>query len=223
MFFDVIVKPQTWRNVGYLLLSFPLGIFYFVFLVTGLALGFGLSITLLGIPLLIGVLAAAYGLGEFERTSTNLLLDQATPPSRRLEVAGGLWPKVQTLVQSSETWKRVGYLMTKFGFGIASLVLVTVTGSMFGLIASPLLYERSWWQTSGNWFNNNVWSVDTLGEAIILGAAGVLAGFVLLHVINGVAKLWGAFADAALGPTYRPFDDEPELVEATDSSMYELV
>ena len=96
MFFDVIVKPQTWRNVGYLLLSFPLGIFYFVFLVTGLALGFGLSITLLGIPLLIGVLAAAYGLGEFERTTTNLLLDQATPPSRRLDVAGGLWPKVKS-------------------------------------------------------------------------------------------------------------------------------
>ena len=40
MFFDVIVKPHTWRNVGYLLLAFPLGIFYFVFLVTGLSLGF---------------------------------------------------------------------------------------------------------------------------------------------------------------------------------------
>jgi len=59
VFFDVIVKPKTWRSVGYLLLAFPLGIFYFVFLVTGLSLGFGLFITLLGIPILVGVLAAA--------------------------------------------------------------------------------------------------------------------------------------------------------------------
>ena len=107
MFFDVVAKPKTWRNVGYLLLAFPLGIFYFVFLVTGLSLGFGLFITLLGIPILVGVLAAAYGMGEFERTTTNLLLDQNTPPSHRLAVPGGLRPKVKALVGSSETWKRV--------------------------------------------------------------------------------------------------------------------
>jgi hypothetical protein len=54
-----------------LLLSFPLGIFYFVFLVTGFSLGFGLLITLMGIPILVGMVAASYGLGEFERLTTN--------------------------------------------------------------------------------------------------------------------------------------------------------
>ena len=96
MFFDVVTKPQTWRNVGYLLLAFPLGIFYFVFLVTGLSLGFGLFITLMGIPILVGVLAAAYGMGEFERATTNLLLDQDTPASDRLQVSGGMWEKTKS-------------------------------------------------------------------------------------------------------------------------------
>ncbi len=83
MFFDVINKPQTWRNAGYLLLAFPLGIFYFVFIVTGLSLGLGLFITLLGIPVLIGVLVAVYGMGEFERMTTNSLLDLDTEPANQ--------------------------------------------------------------------------------------------------------------------------------------------
>jgi hypothetical protein len=203
VFFDVIVKPKTWRNVGYLLLAFPLGIFYFVFLVTGLSLGFGLFITLLGIPILVGVLAAAYGIGEFERTTTNLLFDQDTPPSHRLAVSGGLWPKVKALVGSSETWKRVFYLFVEFPLGIVGFTLVVTTAAVFALIATPFFYARSWWPTVEVWVND-IWVVDTLSEAVIVAVAAVLAGFVLLHVINGVARIWGEFAKAMLGPTYRP-------------------
>ena len=202
MFFDVVAKPQTWRNIGYLLLAFPLGIFYFVFLVTGLSLGLGLFITLLGIPVLVGVLAAAYGLGDFERTLTNLLLDQDTPPAHRLEVPGGLWPKIKALVGSSETWKRIWYLFIEFFFGTFSFVLVTVTASMFALIISPFAFERSWWLDGFDWLDN-VWVIDTLGEAIIVAVVAVLIGFVLLHVLNGVAKVWGEFAKAMLGPSRR--------------------
>jgi hypothetical protein len=202
VFFDVIAKPQTWRNVGYLLLSFPLGIFYFVFLITGLSLGFGLFITLLGLPILVGVLAAAYGMGEFERLTTNLLLNQETPASHRLEVAGGIWPKVKSLVTSSETWKRVWYLLTEFVFGIVGFVLVVVTASIFSLIITPFVYTRSWFQDGRDWMDE-VWLIDSLGEAILFALGAVVLGFVLLHVINGVARVWGEFAKAMLGPSYR--------------------
>jgi hypothetical protein len=202
MFFDVIAKPQTWRNVGYLLLAFPLGIFYFVFLVTGLSLGFGLFITLLGIPILVGVLAAAYGMGEFERTTTNLLLDQQTLPPRRLAVAGGLWPKVKSLLTSSETWKRVWYLLTEFVFGIVGFVLVVTTASIFALVITPFVYTRSWFLDGREWMDE-VWIIDSLGEAILAAIGAVLVGFVLLHVINGLARVWGEFAKAMLGPSYR--------------------
>jgi len=203
VFFDVIVKPKTWRSVGYLLLAFPLGIFYFVFLVTGLSLGFGLFITLLGIPILVGVLAAAYGMGEFERMATNLLLDQDTPSSHRLAVSGGLWPKVKALVGSSETWKRVFYLFVEFPLGIIGFTLVVTAAAFFALIATPFFYAQSWWATSVDWLND-IWVVDTLWEAVIVAVIGVLIGFVLLHVINGVARVWGEVAKAMLGPTYRP-------------------
>jgi len=203
MFFDVVVKPQTWRNTGYLLLAFPLGIFYFVFLVTGLSLGFGLFITLLGIPILVGVLAAAYGMGDFERMTTNALLDQNTPPSDRLAVPGGLWPKVKALVGSSETWKRVLYLFVEFPLGIIGFTLVTTAAAFFALIATPFFYAQSWWPVAADW-PSRYWVVDTLWEAVIVAAIGVLVAFVLLHVINGLARVWGEFAKGMLGPTIRP-------------------
>jgi hypothetical protein len=212
VFFDVIVKPQTWRNVGYLLLAFPLGILYFTFLVTGLSLGFGLFITLLGIPVLVGVLAAAYGMGEFERTTTNALLDRHTPPSHRLAVSGGLWPKVKALVGSSETWKRVAYLFVEFPFGIVGFTLVTSAAAFFALITTPFFYTRSWWPTAADW-PSEIWLIDTLWESVIVAVIGVVIGLVLLHVINGLARVWGEFASLMLGPTYRPTAPVPEATQ----------
>ena len=55
--FNVVKRPQTYVNVFYLLLSFPLGIAYFVFLVTGLSVGFGLVVIWVGVPILALVLA----------------------------------------------------------------------------------------------------------------------------------------------------------------------
>ena len=51
-FLGVLIDPQSYVNILYLLLSFPLGIAYFVFLVTGISLGFGLLIIWVGVPIL---------------------------------------------------------------------------------------------------------------------------------------------------------------------------
>ena len=202
MFFSVVAKPQTWRNIGYLLLAFPLGIFYFIFLVTGLSLGFGLLVIWVGVPLLVGVLAASYGMGEFERNVTNLLFDQETPPSYRLSTPEGFWAKVKALLISSETWKRVGYLFLEFPFGIIGFTLVTTTAATFALVATPLFYTQSWWATAADW-PADFWVVDTLWEAFIVAVGALVVGFVFLQLMNGVAWLWAGFARAMLGPTHR--------------------
>ena len=49
-FFGVAARGQTYLNIIYLLLSFPLGTAYFVFLVAGLLLGLNLLIIWVGIP-----------------------------------------------------------------------------------------------------------------------------------------------------------------------------
>src|SRR5262249_28158671 len=58
---------RTYRAAAYFLLGLPLGILEFVLLVTGLSLGLGLLITLLGIPVLLATLLLARTLASFER------------------------------------------------------------------------------------------------------------------------------------------------------------
>ena len=53
-FYSVLLRPQTYLNLAYWWLGFALGIAYFVGLVTAISAAGGLSVTLVGIPLLIG-------------------------------------------------------------------------------------------------------------------------------------------------------------------------
>lgn len=213
MFFGVIAKPGTWRSVGYLLLAFPLGIFYFVFLVTGFSLGFGLVITLLGIPILVGVIAASYGLGDFERLISNQLLETSIPRTARISDAEGFWGKLKELIVSSETWKRVFYLFLKFPFGIVGFVFVVVAFSLFGQILAPLVYEQDWYNPN----IGTVWEIDEVWEAIVVAVIGVILGFAFLHLINGTARIWGHIASALLGPS-RPGASQDNVEAEADSS-----
>nr|QNO47354.1 hypothetical protein LNGCCOLK_00031 [Methanosarcinales archaeon ANME-2c ERB4] len=87
-FFGVAARGQTYLNIIYLLLSFPLGTAYFVFLVTGLLLGLSLSIVWVGIPILLLMLAAWWGLVVFERQLAIWLLHVDIPPMSRETTSG---------------------------------------------------------------------------------------------------------------------------------------
>ena len=52
-FFGVVAQEETYLNLIYLLLAFPLGTVYFTFLVTGLSLGIGLLIVWIGVALIV--------------------------------------------------------------------------------------------------------------------------------------------------------------------------
>jgi len=80
-FLGAIGRAQSYLNMAYLLLSFPLGAFYFVVLITGIATGLSLFIVWVGIPVLALVLAAAAALERGERQLANALLGASIPPS----------------------------------------------------------------------------------------------------------------------------------------------
>ncbi len=79
--FGVVVRGQSYLNILYLLLAFPLGLTYFIFLVTGLAVGFGLFITLVGIPILLLVLGGSWVLCSIERWLARTLLNESISPA----------------------------------------------------------------------------------------------------------------------------------------------
>ena len=76
-----LVTARGWSAVTHNLLGLALGTAYFTWLVTGLATGLGLAITLLGIPILTLVFATVRPLLAFERAMANSMLGADIPAS----------------------------------------------------------------------------------------------------------------------------------------------
>jgi len=208
-FFGVALKPQTYLNSLYLLLAFPLGLFYFIFLVVGLSLGLGLAIVWIGLAILLVVFAAWYGLAAFERQMAIWLLREEIPPMMRPDVAArstqmSLWDKFKSTLSNPVTWKGLLYLAAKFPLGLLSfVVLVTLLSLSAALIAAPFYYQIAPPQVDLNFGNNvafnNVWIIDTPFEAGIAVLVGLLVLMLSLHVFNGLAWFSGKFARVMLG------------------------
>ena len=73
-FFGVVVRPQSWLNLLYLALSFPLGLFYFVFLTVCLSVGISLVIIWVGIFILGLTAACWWAFAAFERSLADAFL-----------------------------------------------------------------------------------------------------------------------------------------------------
>ncbi|QLG49977.1 sensor domain-containing protein [Natrinema halophilum] len=163
-FLGVIGRKQTYANIVYLLLSFPLGIGYFTVLVTGAAIPIGLSFALvdmattdpfvlliawipltlvlvcIGGPLALLVLFATVELAALERVLADRLLSVSVPTSAPPR---SIRDRARRLVFDRGTWKGVGYLFSKFVLGTASFVMLTLGGTFtYALVAAPLHYRN---------------------------------------------------------------------------------
>ena len=91
----VALRPLTtargWTTLTHHLLGLPLGIVYFTWLVTGLATGLGLAVTIVGIPILTLVLATVRPLLEGERAMASALLGTDIPAAGLAPQGEGLW------------------------------------------------------------------------------------------------------------------------------------
>ncbi|MFC1994996.1 sensor domain-containing protein [Chloroflexota bacterium] len=193
-FFGIVADPQSYHNIAYLLLAFPLGIFYFVFLVTGLSLGFGLIITLLGIPILLLVLKGSWALCRFERQVAITLLNEDIPLSVSRPESAGLWARVKSLLKDSATWTGVLYLFLKFPLGIATFTItVTLIALTVGLLAAP---TYMWTSDPIVWGS---WSFDPFPWSWILTIIGIPMVFISLHLMNAIAVVFGLMTRVMLG------------------------
>ena len=194
MVFGAFVRPQTYLNVLYLLLAFPLGLAYFVFLVVGLSVGFGLVIIWVGLPILLLVLAGSWVLTVFEREMAIRILKQEIPPMTRQDLSEArVWTRVKAHLANRVTWTGMLYLLVKFPLGVASFVLTVVLVYLsLGFLSAPITYRFT-----TVYFGS--WDVDTLGEAFVLLPIGLLVGIVTPHVLNAVARISARFASLMLG------------------------
>ena len=87
-----LVEARTWKATLQAVLDLPFGVAWFTIIVTGLSVGVGTLVTLIGIPILLLLLLFSRALSGVERGRAGLLLDIDVPsPFRSLPAPGGLW------------------------------------------------------------------------------------------------------------------------------------
>lgn len=194
-FFTAPIEVRTYTNLLYLALSFPLGLFYFLFLTVGLTTGFGLTIIWIGLPILAVVFASSFGMAALERRLAIHLLGAKVPPMAppRTGSPENVWKLVQEFFANPVTWKGMGFLFLKLPLGIFTFTLTVALSSLsLGLLLAPVIYP---W----NDMFIGLWVVDTLGEALLVSAFGVVTLLVSLNLFNLLAIVWREVAEAMLG------------------------
>src|SRR3954451_3362189 len=194
-FVYVAWDPQSYRNVLYLALALPLGAAYVAVIAAGLAAGVGLAVIVIGLALLLATLFAVRAMAAVERLLSRALLRIGIHPP----IEGGIglsWrQRVQLWLRDPVTWKSLVYLLGKLPMGIVAAGPIGLIGFFsvvltFGPIIVafvPVIFFG--WEISNP-------LIALLG--VPLGIALFVSG---LHLLNGLAWIYGICARIMLGPS----------------------
>lgn len=185
-------------NLLYMLFSLPLGILYFVVLVTGFSLGAGLAITIIGIPLLVSMIFVTYILGDLDRKLTSLFLGvQIAKPEARPSEKESATALLVAQLKSLQFWKELGYLLLKLPLGIISFTIaVTFISVSLALIATPFILT---YVPDAQMMLWSGYEIDTMQKAVVTSVLGLIVGALSVLIVNGFAKLMGIITIWALG------------------------
>jgi Putative sensor len=184
--FGPVVQARTYRNLVYLLVSFPFGIATFVAMITGLSLGVGTAIIFVGFLILALTLALGRVFGLVERRLVESLLGAGFEP--RVAVVPGPLPARLT---DQRSWLTAMYFLVRFPLAVMGFVASILFLSSILVMAAPLLYtvmpitvgfER----------------VTSSEEALLVSLFGCVLFLLCVHGINGLAAISRRLALAML-------------------------
>ena len=189
------LRPFTargWTSLTHNLLGLPLGTAYFIWLVTGLATGIGLTITIVGIPLLTLVLAGVRPLLVAERGLAMALLGSSLPPVAVAPRAEGWLGRLKAYWTDGTTWRGILYLLARFPIGTATFTIAVATYSAaLWALAAPLLAPLGA-------MDLGFWEPDTVLEGLAFVPFGVVGLFTAGWISEAMAAMSRALIRATL-------------------------
>jgi signal transduction histidine kinase len=204
-----MLDPHTYGRIGYLLAAGVLGTVEFVFLVTAIAVGVGLAITLIGIPILIGTVYAWGGFAEAERRVIGVLTGVSIPnPYRPTPEDASWWVRLRTRLSDPATWKDLVFLLLQFPFGLVALI-VTATVLSVGIHG---LFLPLWYWTVPDGLHYGLFRVDQLWEALLFVPFGTVVLALGIPALSALGRLYTSYAEVLLGSN----DDPAVTAQMTD-------
>ncbi|WP_030416561.1 sensor histidine kinase [Streptomyces sp. NRRL S-1448] len=200
---------RTWREFLYLFLSYPIACVLFVYAVGVLAVGAGLLVTFLGIPVLAGGLAGARGLGGLERARARALLglEVATPEPVR-PAKPGLMAWIGAVLKSGVSWRHLLYCLLRFPWAIFAFIFSLTFWTLGWMLLTyplwrwvfPAYLGQPGIQLWGDGLGNGLY-VDTPAEIGLVSGAGLLLVLAGPWVIRGLTQVDRVLVHGLLGPS----------------------
>lgn len=193
-------NPPLLGALAYLLLSLPVGIAGFVFVITSLSVGIGTAIIWVGVGILAIAMLAWRGLAGLERLRVQALLGTYIASPYRPLPAGRRW---RTRVKDPATWKDMVYLVLMLPIGIAEFALmVSFWATSLSLTLLPVYFRFLPDGSYKLWDSERpVIVVDSTVEALPFAALGLLLLAVTVVLTKALGALHARYARAMLGPS----------------------
>jgi signal transduction histidine kinase len=190
------------RDTLYLLTGFPIGLVAFVLVITGISLGLGLLVTIIGIPVLTVSIYIARTFADVERLRIAPVLnfDAPRPRYRRAAATDGWWRRQLTPLGDPQSWLDLAHGLLAFPITVATWC---VTVSWWAITVGGIgriLYD---WALPHNADNADLPELLGFGTAtstrlLFYTGAGVLFALTLYPVVRGCAITQAAFSRALL-------------------------
>ena len=181
---DRLLRWNVLPEILYVALGFPLGLLWFVIMVTMLSLSIGLMPILIGIVVLMLTLRVAGLMADVERRMLNGLLGRTIPPAERRAVTGRseqVVPAWLTLpLLDGSYWRELLFLFVRSVLGVGGFVLVVLflTFPVGAALAIPM------W-IFGNLGLASVFFIMAGGLTAVLLGPTILWAYAQLHAVIG--------------------------------------
>lgn len=210
----IVRRRQSYMNMLYLLMAFPLGLLYFMLFVTVFSVGTSLAVIGVGLLILLATLAGAWWLGGFERELTMWWLGITIAPMRREHSSAQeltLWQRMTALLRNRVTWTSLLYLLVKFPFGTLTWCIVfTLIALTTSLLCAPLTFL---FQAMVDGPLDTTQTISLLISPLF-SLLGVVVGVLTLYACDGLTWVWVQFARVTLGMS----EAELQLTQARETA-----
>jgi hypothetical protein len=201
---DAYLDGRTYTSLAYLLLALPLGIVGFTVVVTGLATGVGLLVTLAGIPVLVATLMFTAAYARLQRRLAWSLLDAPMPRSMSgPDPSGGIfWRRLHRLLTRPGAGREVWFALLSLPLGVIGFaVAMSIVWLMVAGFVQPVQAAMGLPTEIGLW---TVDTVDTFAETLVFIPVSVLFWFVGPRLLLGFGTVMGRVITGVLGRVETP-------------------
>ncbi len=203
-FFGVFADPRAYASLFYMLLSLATGVFFFTWVVAGFSVSLGLSITIIGVPLLILFFGSVRVLSLVEGRIVEVMLGERMP-RRPLYTARGrsVWQRIGDMFTDPRTWSTMLYFVLMLPLGILYFALaVTLLSTSLTAIATPLLAWTGLAEVGvsiGGWqilnYDGDTLTTSSPAWALpFLLVSGIVLLFATMHLARGIGRVHGLVA-----------------------------